>query len=188
MEVKEIQLSGRKYTWSKRRTNPTMSRIDHAFCSVMWERWYAKPFLEAMSSSTSDHCLLLLSPLCPPNVKPCFKFEAFWTLMPRFKEVISETWQRHIPTDINPLTSLHIKLSRTTKALKTQSKSMPSQTKIAMIVCREVIHQMEIAQESRQLHQGEHQMLKLLRQRLLGLAAIKKSRARQKSRLTWLKK
>jgi exonuclease III len=77
MEVKEIQLSGRKFMWSNRHSNPTMSKIDHAFASVRWERWYAKPYLQTMSSSTSYHCPLMLSPLCPPNVRPRFKFESF---------------------------------------------------------------------------------------------------------------
>jgi hypothetical protein len=188
MEVKEIQLSGKKFTWSNRHSNPTMSRIDHAFASVRWERWYPKPLLQTLSSSTSDHCPLMISPLCPPYVRPRFRFESFWTAMPGFQEVVAEAWHRGIPTTINPLTSLHIKLSRTSKALKTWSKTLLPQSKIAMAVCREVIHQLEIAQESRSLSPREHQLINFLKNRLLGLAAIEKCRARQKSRITWVKK
>jgi hypothetical protein len=36
--VKEIQLTGRKYTWSNRQSNPTMSQIDRDFCIVLRER------------------------------------------------------------------------------------------------------------------------------------------------------
>jgi hypothetical protein len=57
-----------------------------------------------------------------------------------------------------------------------------------MVVCREVIHQLEIAQESISLSPGEHQLINFLENRLLGLAAIEKCHARQKSRITWLKK
>jgi hypothetical protein len=57
-----------------------------------------------------------------------------------------------------------------------------------MAVCREVIEQLETTQEDRQLSPGENQLLKLLRHRLLGLAAIEKSRVRQKYRLTWIRK
>jgi hypothetical protein len=188
MEVKEIQLSGKKFTWSNRHSNPTMSRIDHAFASVRWERWYPKPLLQTLSSSTSDHCPLMISPLCPPYVRPRFRFESFWTAMPGFQEVVAEAWHRGIPATINPLTSLHIKLSRTSKALKTWSKTLLPQSKIAMAVCREVIHQLEIAQESRSLSPREHQLINFLKNRLLGLAAIEKCRARQKSRITWVKK
>jgi hypothetical protein len=108
MEVKEIHLSGKKITWSNRHANPTMTRIDHAFAFVGWERWYARPLLQALSSSTSNHCPLLLSPLCPPNVRPRFRF-------------------------------------------------------VAMAVCREVIHQLESAQEVRNLSSEEHQLINVLK-------------------------
>jgi hypothetical protein len=84
MEVKEIHLLGKKFTWSNRHANPTMTRIDHAFASISWERWYARPLLQTLSSSTLDHCPLLSSPLCPPNVGPRFRFESFWTYMPGY--------------------------------------------------------------------------------------------------------
>jgi hypothetical protein len=44
------------------------------------------------------------------------------------------------------------------------------------------------AQESRSLSGGESQLKKLLKSKILGLAAIERSRAHQRSRLTWIKK
>jgi hypothetical protein len=63
-----------------------------------------------------------------------------------------------------------------------------SHGKIVMVVHREVIDKLEQAQESMQLVEPERNLVKTLKLRLLGLAAIKKSRVRQKSRITWLKK
>jgi hypothetical protein len=57
-----------------------------------------------------------------------------------------------------------------------------------MAICREVIAQLQKAQENRILIDTERNLLQLLKMRLLGLAAIEKSRAKQKSRITWLKK
>jgi hypothetical protein len=57
-----------------------------------------------------------------------------------------------------------------------------------MAICREVIDQLERAQEDRHLTPRETDLIKLLKVRLLCLAAIQKSRARQISRLTWLRK
>lgn len=59
---------------------------------------------------------------------------------------------------------------------------------MVMGICREVIAQLESAQESRQLSPIELQLLRLLKKRVLGLAVIEKSRVRQKSHLTWLRK
>jgi hypothetical protein len=75
MDVKEIQLTGRKFTGTNRHNNPIMSRIDRAYCFVPWEQWYQKPILQALSSSSSDHCPLLLVPLETLAFKPCFRLE-----------------------------------------------------------------------------------------------------------------
>jgi hypothetical protein len=56
-----------------------------------------------------------------------------------------------------------------------------------MAICREAIKQLDITQESRELVHAERQLIKTLKLRLLGLAAIERSRARQKARITWLR-
>jgi hypothetical protein len=57
-----------------------------------------------------------------------------------------------------------------------------------MTICREVIDQLGKDQESRLLNDGERNMLAVVKSRLIGLTAIEKSIARQRSRLTWLRK
>jgi hypothetical protein len=56
-----------------------------------------------------------------------------------------------------------------------------------MAICREVIDRLEKAQELRLLSSQEHSLPKLLKSRIIGLAAIEKNRARQRSRLKWLR-
>lgn len=70
---------------------------------------------------------------------------------------------------------LHIKLSRTAKALRPWSKTLIPQGKVAMAVCREVIFQLDLAQENRALTEAERDLRKTLKFRLLGLAAIEKA-------------
>jgi hypothetical protein len=65
MEVKEIELIGRKFTWSNNQSNPTLSRIDRAFCSTAREEMFINPVLQPLLASSSNHCPLLLQPLCP---------------------------------------------------------------------------------------------------------------------------
>jgi hypothetical protein len=101
-----------------------------------------------------------------------------------FFNVVQEAWNQHVPTNHNPLGALHIKLSRTVKSLQTSSKTLVPHIKITMTVCREVIHQLHKAQELRHLSNQECDLIKHLKVRILGLAAIQKSRFRQSSRLT----
>jgi hypothetical protein len=58
----------------------------------------------------------------------------------------------------------------------------------AMTICREVIAQLDKAQEEWLLEDAERDLIHLLKMRLLDLAAIEKGIIRQKSRVTWLKK
>jgi hypothetical protein len=89
---------------------------------------------------------------------------------------------------------LHIKLSRTAKALSAWARRLIPHGKLSAAIARELstaiarefIAQLESAQESHALSEEEMQLCKHLK-RLLGLASIQQSRARQKSRLTWLK-
>lgn len=62
------------------------------------------------------------------------------------------------------------------------------QGKLTAAICREVVQQLESAQENRQVEEPELELLRTLKLRILGLAAIEKSRPRQKSRIIWLRK
>lgn len=188
LEVKEISLIGQKFTWSNGQNNPTMARIDRMFSTPGFESIYKDPVIQVQSSSISDHCPLLLHSLAAEHKSTRFQFESFWTEMPGFQACVEQQWHLPIAQPHNPLLNLHIKLSRTARGLCQWSKTLLPQGKLAMAICREVIAQLDKAQEDRQLASAELQLKKTLKSRLLGLAAIEKARARQKSRLTWLRK
>jgi mannosylglycoprotein endo-beta-mannosidase len=61
LELKELHLHGRLYTWSSGTENPTFTKIDHLFYTEQWEFDYPNCYIQALSSSMSDHCPLLLS-------------------------------------------------------------------------------------------------------------------------------
>jgi hypothetical protein len=186
LEVKELELVGRHFTWSNNQSTPTMTHIDRVFCTPAWEDLYPNPILQPLPSSTSDHCPILVVPLITPYIKPKFRFESYWAQMPGFRECVQEAWSKGTPPNQNPFGVLHIKLSRTAKALRKWSRTLIPQGKMALAVCREVIEQLEKTQESRMITPQERALIKHLKHRILGLPAICKSRARQRSRLTWL--
>jgi endonuclease/exonuclease/phosphatase family metal-dependent hydrolase len=75
MEVKKIELIGRKFTWTNIQMSPTLSRIDRVLCTPSWEEFHANPILQPLSSSISDHIPLLLVPLAPTYIRPIFRCE-----------------------------------------------------------------------------------------------------------------
>jgi hypothetical protein len=82
--------------------------------------------------------------------------------------------------------SLHIKLSRTAKALASWDIKQIPLGKLTAIICREIA-QLDKVQEDRILSAEETQLKKLLKSRILDLAAIERSRAKQRSRINWIR-
>ena len=60
-QLKEIKLQIRKFTWSNRRDIPTLVKLDQAFCNSSWDLAFGHHVLNALSSSLSDHCPIMLS-------------------------------------------------------------------------------------------------------------------------------
>jgi endonuclease/exonuclease/phosphatase family metal-dependent hydrolase len=40
LELKEIPLVGRRFTWSNQREDPTLVKLDHVFCTNSWEEFF----------------------------------------------------------------------------------------------------------------------------------------------------
>jgi endonuclease/exonuclease/phosphatase family metal-dependent hydrolase len=64
LEVKELQLQGRRFTWSSGSADSTLTNIDHVFISEDWEFMFPHCYLQALGSAVSDHCPMLLT--CNP--------------------------------------------------------------------------------------------------------------------------
>lgn len=77
MEVKEIPLLGRKYTWSNERQSPTLVRLDRAFCCVDWDGLFPESILQSMTAGVSDHYPLILGLKVKTAGKHRFHFESF---------------------------------------------------------------------------------------------------------------
>ncbi|MFW8298217.1 hypothetical protein, partial [Klebsiella pneumoniae] len=54
IEVKELHLPGRRFTWAGAGQNPTQTKIDRAFVIPDWDIMFSNASLQPLSSSTSD--------------------------------------------------------------------------------------------------------------------------------------
>ena len=90
LELKELNLRGRKYTWSN---DVTQTRIDRAFCTVEWDLMLPASELQALSSMVSDHSPLLLVGASAIHKYKGFRFESFWPKIPGYNEVVQHAWE-----------------------------------------------------------------------------------------------
>ena len=88
LDLKELYLNGRRYTWSNKRDSPTMEKLDQVFASIDWEITYPSSLLSAMSSSVSDHCPLILNLAVEMKKGRRFHFESFWPKVEGFLDTV----------------------------------------------------------------------------------------------------
>ncbi|KAM0882066.1 hypothetical protein ACQ4PT_032540 [Festuca glaucescens] len=82
---------------------------------------------------------------------------------------------------------LHIKLSRTSKVLRKWSRGNASWAKFLSAVADDIIFNLDLAQEKRELSLDERELRLKLKSKLLGVAAIDRIRWRQRSRNSWIR-
>ena len=58
MDLREIELSGRKFTWANSLPNPTYEKLDRVLASVEWEQKFPLVTVQAPSRGFSDHTQL----------------------------------------------------------------------------------------------------------------------------------
>lgn len=106
--------------------------------------------------------------------------------MQGFREVVESAWGAKALSN-NAMRVLHIKLSRTGKALRKWSRGMKKKRRLAVDLANDVIFRLDMAQEERDLSAEERDLRRLLKVRLLGFMAIERAMWKQRSRLTTIR-
>jgi hypothetical protein len=92
LNMKEIQMSDRKYTWADNLANPTFEKLDRILVTTEWEK-IPLAMVRALTRDVSDHTPLLLNVGEPSlmAIQPMFKFELGWLLRDGFMEMVGST-------------------------------------------------------------------------------------------------
>lgn len=186
MELMEIPLLGRRYTWSNERDSPTLVKLDRVLCTSDWEDIYPECILQSHATEMSDHCPLVLGLRDGVQGKRRFHFESFWTKLPGFLETVAASWEEPVQP-CSPLQRLPIKLKRLTRALQSWSAKRVGHVKTQLAAARDVLHRLEMAQDRRRLETGEEWLRRELKKLYLRLASLERTMARLCSRVRQLK-
>jgi hypothetical protein len=96
LNLRELSLSGRQYTWASRRDNPSYEKLDRILTTVDWEQKFPLVSVRALSrtGSGSDHTPLLIdSGIKAHNEnQPRFSFELFWFRQEGFYDMVAKEW------------------------------------------------------------------------------------------------
>jgi len=182
LQLEEINMVGRLYTWSSRREQPTLELLDRMFATADWLSAFPNHVLKPLSSDCSDHCPLLLHHHVYNGAKRRFKFEPYWIKLPGYMEVVAAAWA----FGADPFRILDHKLRNVAKALRSWSNSKLSNIRMQLAMAREVILCLDGEQERRPLDSWEFNLHCALKRQVLGLASLSRTIARQRSRILFL--
>jgi len=185
LELRDLPLLGRKYTWSNQQDVPTLVKLDRIICSSDWEQIFPNCLLQSCASEGSDHCPLLgLNDVHPGKAR--FHFESFWTSLDGFQDDVAEAWASE-PASHFPFDTLARKFRATVRKLQSWSQKKVGHVNTQLALAREVLHQLEIAQDSRGLSRLELWLKNKLKPYCLALSSLQRTIARSRSRISWLK-
>lgn len=187
LQVQELHLNGCLFTWSNERLHPTLERIDRTFATVEWLERYPNHLLKTLSSDCSDHAPLLIQVRDASWGKPRFRFEAFWVRLEGFKDTVRAAWAGSM-LGIDHCRTLDVKLRNIAKALKSWNMRQVGSVRLQLIMAREIISQLDAAQDFRQLSEEETDLRREMKLHSLGLASLSRTITRQRSRIRYLEK
>ena len=135
LQLKELSLRGRRFTWSN---DVTQTRIDRAFCTVDWDMMMPGYNLQALSSSVSDHSPLLIVGQRQVKRFTGFRFEVFWPKVQGYNEIVQSAWNRELSL-VNPYLRLLTKLERTGKELRKWSRSKVGHVRLLLCAAKQLV-------------------------------------------------
>jgi hypothetical protein len=186
LELHEVPLLGRKFTWSNERESPTLVRLDRVFTTNEWDQLFPDCVLQSSALTTSDHCPHSLGLHEFTLGKRRFHFESFWPQLEGFLEEVARSWEQPVDA-VCPLQVLADKFKRLSCHLQAWSQRKVGNIKEQLQFAKEILHQLEIAQDSRMLSPQEDWLRCQLKKHALGLASLERTMVRLRSRLNWLK-
>lgn len=118
--------------------------------------------------------------------KKRFRFERFWLKLEGFQEAVKGSWDS-ADAPLDPIARMDFKLRRLAKDLQSWSSRCVGNIRDQILMANEVILRLETAQEDRRLCTVELALLRQLKKRLLGLASLERTIARQRARVQGLR-
>jgi hypothetical protein len=185
LELQDMHLHGQCFTWSNERDNPTLMRLDRVLISVDWDEKFPNAHLRGLGTDASDHCALMLQINVGQMSKDRFHFELYWPKFDDYDDVISQAWQRP-NTLTDPLARLDSMQRAMVRELQRWSASRIEENKGQLLMARELILQLDTAQERHQLSEDEAGLRRRMKLRCLGLSSLECTMARQRVRIRQL--
>jgi hypothetical protein len=130
LNLKELQMSSRKYTWANNLATPTYEKLDRILITTEWEEKFPLSMVQALTREVSGHTPLLLNSGEPSHIatSPMFKFELGWLLRDGFMDMVRDIWM-NTTVGCTPMERWQGKIRRLRQHLRGWTKNISGQYK-----------------------------------------------------------
>ncbi|XP_078150208.1 uncharacterized protein LOC144545516 [Carex rostrata] len=163
LQLQDLKLQGRAYTWSNEQENPIFARLDRFMVSTAWSQTFPNSMQMAISNTASDHCPLVCNVQTKFPTSNIFRLENSWIRNQEFKELVNYQWE--LAPTATTSTELNIKITGLRKAIIQWKKGYAEEFKYQSNLCKNCLHWMAQQSEVRPLTNVETLLKQLLLQR-----------------------
>lgn len=130
LNLRELELSGRKFTWASSAEIPTFEKLDRILVSTDWEQKFPLSTVEALTRQISDHTPLLLDTWNASyrGNNSSFKFELGWLTRDGFHDMVAKVWQEETRGE-SPMQKWQNKIRSLRRYLKGWAKNLVGENK-----------------------------------------------------------
>ena len=95
LDLKEIVMSGRQFTWVGPGDDPLFEKLDRVLVSTDWDDKFSLSTVQCRDGNISDHTPLILNTGSSTHQKSQrpFKFERGWLIRDGFYDMVAQIWQ-----------------------------------------------------------------------------------------------
>lgn len=181
LQLIDMRLQGRKFTWSNERT---FVRLDRFLTNLEWTVAYPNTTQMALESQLSDHCPLQCSIQTKFPSTNIFRIENSWLKIDQFRQLVNDTW-RNEQVATNP-TQLYNKMKRLTKEIVRWKREYLKRKNYQKKLCSECMQWMVVQGENRSLTEVEKLLKELLGKRQQQLVIMEEERWKQRAKQLWV--
>lgn len=186
LQLCDVPLKNRRYTWTSKRPDPSFSKIDRVFMTTDWSLCFPVITLTALEMVVSDHVPLLLTCKQRQTKATPYRLEKFWFKYPEVRNKVRDIWQQ---TDMNrrlQCKEFDEKIKRLHHELRAWHKLNFGKMEEQLVHCKNAISFFDKIEERRLLDERERSLRTKIREKAFELANIIELRWQQRARCKWL--
>lgn len=136
LQLQDLRLQGRAYTWSNEQENPIFARLDRFMVSTAWSQTFPNSVQMAVSNTASDHCPLVCNVQTKFPTSNIFRLENSWIRNQEFKELVNYQWE--LAPTATTSSELNIKITGLRKAIIQWKKGYAEEFKYQSNLCKKL--------------------------------------------------